>query len=60
MTDQRNGQDHDHNGHSGRDQTSGADEKLRDPGDLDFKKAKEGLKKIVRENQEWLKEMANR
>ncbi len=37
-----------------------AGKKPRDPGTLDFKKAREGLKKIVEENQKWLKEMANR
>jgi hypothetical protein len=33
---------------------------LRDPGAVDFKRAKKLLAKIVRENQEWLKEMANK
>ena len=35
-------------------------ESLVNPGRLDFAKADEALKKIVRENKEWLKEMASR
>ena len=34
--------------------------KIQSPGKLDFKKADEVLKKVVRENQEWLKEMAEK
>ena len=34
--------------------------KLVDPGLLDFKKAEKAFEKIVRENREWLKEMASR
>jgi hypothetical protein len=60
MTEQRNGHKTNQTNGNGRDQAAGADETLRNPGNLDFKKAKEGLKKIVRENQEWLKEMADR
>jgi len=41
---------------AGRDQG----EQLTNPGRLDFERASEALKKIVRENKEWLKEMANR
>ncbi len=33
---------------------------LANPGHLDFKKADKVFEKIVRENQEWLKEMASR
>lgn len=60
MTERQTGQNT--NGETdGREQPqTNADEKLRDPGHLDFKKAREGLKKIVKENQKWLKEMANR
>jgi hypothetical protein len=42
------------------DDESDAQGKPEKPGDLDFKKANEALKKMVRENQEWLKEMAKR
>lgn len=33
---------------------------VKSPGRLDFKKADKVLKKIVRENKEWLKEMATK
>lgn len=59
MADRPIGRDNDRHANGG-DQSDGADKDLHEPGDLDFKKAREGLKKIVRENQEWLKEMANR
>lgn len=39
---------------------NGQREKLQAPGQLDFEKARKGLEKIVRENHEWLKEMASR
>jgi len=34
--------------------------KIQNPGKLDFKKADEVVKRVVRENQEWLKEMATK
>lgn len=42
------------------DASSQSEGALQKPDTLDFKKANKAVKKIVRENQEWLKEMANR
>jgi hypothetical protein len=57
--DQQNGQSNNgksiNNGRKGK----GA-QRLANPGRLDFKRADEAFEKLVRENQEWLKEMANR
>jgi len=37
-----------------------AEPKLKSPGKLDFKKADKMVERVIRENREWLKEMAKK
>ena len=45
---------------NGRTNGNGNMTEVQDPGKLDFEKAAEVLKKVVRENKKWLKEMAEK
>jgi hypothetical protein len=42
------------------DQNKQTDMQLVDPGPLDFKRAEQIVKRVIKENVEWLKEMAKR
>ena len=48
------------NGSTNEHDGNGNVTEMQNPGKLDFKKADEVLKKVVRENLEWLKEMASK